>query len=66
MTKPEETTKPSETTKPDSGNDNKNDDSDKESIEVSVIVPLKMSIRLQDGTVLNNKSSFKMELDKRS
>lgn len=64
VTKPEETTKPSETTKPDSGNDNKNDDSDKESIEVSVIVPLKMSIRLQDGTVLNNKSSFKIELDK--
>lgn len=72
ITKPE-TTKPSEpeTTKPDSGDnkgdntgDNKEDDTNKEAVKVSVIVPKKMSIRLEDGTVLNNKDSFKMELDK--
>lgn len=55
-----------ETTKDNTTEDNQDtdDNTTNKKVTVSVVVPKRMSIRLEDGTVLKNKDSFTMELDK--
>ena len=48
--------------KPD-GSEETDKEESKEEVSVNVLVPRRMSIRLEDGTVLHNKSSFKMSVD---